>query len=132
MTDKQKYTIREMRQRGTPYAAIAEMLGISINTVKSYCRRENITSSDAAADRNVCRNCGSPLTQSEGIKQRVFCSDKCRYTWWNCQRKYAVHDATYNRTCLHCGSVFDSYGNKHRKFCGRECYMHSRYGEGLP
>jgi hypothetical protein len=27
---------------------------------------------------------------------------------------------------------FDSYGNRNRKYCGRDCYIQSRYGEGLP
>lgn len=132
MTDKQKQAIQEMRQRGETYAAIAEMIGLSPNTIKSFCHRENITSNSVYGEPDRCKNCGDPLKQLSGVKQRIFCSDKCRYTWWNRNRQYAECKKTYSLACLYCGSEFESYGNKHRKYCGRECYNRSRYGEGLP
>lgn len=132
MTNKQKQAVREMRQRGETYSAIAKMLGLSPNTIKSFCHRENISSNSVYIESNKCKNCSAPLTQLSGVKQRIFCSDKCRYTWWNKNRQYAECKRRYILTCLYCGSNFESYGNKHRKYCGRECYNHSRYGEGLP
>lgn len=42
MTDAQKENIRYLRGEGLGYRAIASRLGISENTVKSFCRRNFI------------------------------------------------------------------------------------------
>ena len=42
MNHQQKEDIRQMRAEGHSYAKIADRLGISENTVKSYCRRNNL------------------------------------------------------------------------------------------
>lgn len=66
--------------------------------------------------------------QKPGAKKKSFCSDRCRYIWWNHSR----NKRPYRLVCQHCGRDFISFGNQNRKFCGRECYLLSRYGEGLP
>ena len=43
MTNEQKRTIAELRSKGATYAKIGEALGISKDTVKSYCRRNNLS-----------------------------------------------------------------------------------------
>lgn len=50
-------------------------LGISINTVKSYCRRNNV-------NKSVCKNCGKVVEQTLGRKEKKFCGDACRMAWW--------------------------------------------------
>lgn len=133
MTDKQKKTIRDMRRRGMSYSAIAAVHRLSANTIKSFCRRENIDVQSSFDDkkRELCKNCGAPLIHHPGTKKKTFCRDKCRYAWWNKTRVWTGVKSTYRLTCFHCGTEFDSK-NKKRKYCGRECYIHSRYGEGLP
>lgn len=42
MTDYQKTQIMKLRAEGLGYGRIAQQLGISLNTVKSYCRRNNV------------------------------------------------------------------------------------------
>ena len=42
MTDLQKDTIRAMRLQGISYVKIGEELGLSDNTVRSYCRRNGL------------------------------------------------------------------------------------------
>lgn len=42
MTTAQKQQIEFLRGKGASYVFIAVVLGISENTVKSYCRRNNI------------------------------------------------------------------------------------------
>ena len=135
MTDKQKQVIREMRGQGLSFKAVADVLSLSHNTVKSFCYRENLmTSDDSPGDRNDdgdhCKNCGAVLNHRPGIKRKFFCNDKCRYTWWNRQRIWNKN--AYRLVCQSCGNEFVSYGNKNRKYCGRECYIRSRYREGLP
>ncbi len=133
MTNKQKQIIRDMRQQGVSYSTIAAARGLSANTVKSFCRRENIDIQSVPNEekKNLCKNCGAPLTHHLGSKKKTFCSDKCRYTWWNKNRILMGLKSTHRLTCFHCGAEF--YGNnKNHKYCGRECYIHSRHGEGLP
>lgn len=129
MTGTQKDLILAMRQQGMTYAGIAGELGLSPNTVKSICRRSDvkIQPPEETAD-GVCKNCGAPLPPNAGGRKRVFCGDPCRYAWWNRKRRVRL----YRLRCLGCGRQFISYGNRKRKFCGRECYIRSRYGEGLP
>lgn len=43
MTEEQKSRIHLLRERGLGYIRVAQALGISGNTVKSYCRRDKLT-----------------------------------------------------------------------------------------
>ena len=128
ISDTQKRAILTMREQGVVYSKIADTLGLSQNTVKSICRRIGVTiACSEKQDHTRCRCCGKPLEQSKG-KTKLFCSNKCRYTWWNQHRR----KQPYYLICEYCGKKFISFGNRKRKFCGRECYILSRYGEGLP
>lgn len=124
-----KMAVLTMYQQGLPYTEIAESLLMSRNTVKSICRRSGLKPRPLdEADATVCKNCGKPLSQTVGGRKKIFCSDQCRYAWWNRSR----HRQPYILTCRQCGERFVSFGNKNRKYCGRDCYNLSRYGEGLP
>ena len=79
MTDEQKQQIIALRRAGAGYGRIAMQLQISINTVKSFCRRHSL------------------VTRIDGA------------------------------VCEQCGKSFISYGNKNRKYCGRECYFRHRF-----
>lgn len=129
MKNNQKEMIGNMRRQGMPYGDIAAALGLSLNTVKSFCRRESIDIINNSDNRNqnLCKNCGALLKHHPGSKKKTFCCDKCRYAWWNKNRV----KGTYPLTCFYCGREFYS-NNKKRKYCGRECYIHSRNGEELP
>ena len=129
ITNYQKHFILQMRRGGMTFAEIGEALGLSSNTVKSVCRRNTLKEQqDGHLPGTVCKNCGEPLKQTPGARRKVFCDNHCRYEWWNRTRA----KKPYLLTCYHCGKQFTSYGNRKRKFCGRECYLLSRYGEGLP
>ena len=74
MTNEQKSTIIRLRSEGSKYASIAETVGLSINTVKSYCRRHNLA---LAADKSSvvdntphCKQCGQPLVNKSGSKPK--------------------------------------------------------------
>ena len=134
MTDRQKQSIRYMRRMGLTFSAISCSTGLSPNTIKSFCYRENIDpiTNPGNEGQDVCKECGKPLDHNPGKKKKSYCSDKCRSDWWNRNREWINHKQAYHLVCLNCGTVFKSYGNKGRKFCGRECYILSRYGDGLP
>ena len=59
MNDEQKQKIISLRRDGAGYGSIATELGISINTVKSFCRRNSLT---APKMGTVCEECGKPIT----------------------------------------------------------------------
>ena len=127
--EPQKNAVLVMRRQGSSYQQIAERLMLSPNTVKTICRRSDAKSvQPTMSTLDTCKNCGAPLPPNVSGRKRSFCSDKCRYAWWNRTRR----KQPYRLTCYHCGKDFISYGNRKRKFCGRECYILSRYGEGLP
>ena len=56
MTENQKRRITLMRQNHVGYAAIANELKLSLSTVKTFCRRNNLQAGDLASDtepRNI-------------------------------------------------------------------------------
>lgn len=130
MTDsKTRQAIIKMREDGASFAEIASFFSLSPNTVKSICYRSNTqTLSASTQESDLCRNCGRPLSPSANTRKKIFCCNQCRYDWWNHLRS----KKPYRLTCYYCGKTFISFGNKKKKFCGRECYRLSRYGEGLP
>lgn len=127
MTSKQKAKIAELRTKGTSYANIADLLDISVNTVKSYCRRNSLNAAAENTDDTVCRACGVPLMQVKGQKKKSFCSDKCRLDWWHSHTEQLVRKAVYEYNCPSCGKPFTAYGNAKRKYCSHACYISSRF-----
>lgn len=132
MTKEQKNQIDVMRKDGRSYNYIADILGLSKNTVKSYCQRHKENGIAPAPDcmpssDNFCRCCGKKLQVIPGRKPRKFCSDECRVTWWNCHLDMVNRKANYDFTCVSCGTQFSAYGNAHRKYCCHECYINHRF-----
>ena len=122
MRDEDKKRIEDMRSIGMSYAKIGDVLGLSINTIKSHCRRHDIY-------KVLCRNCGKQLEIVPKQKARIFCSDWCRRTWWKTNRDRMRRKAVYHLHCETCGRHFESYGNSKRKYCSHTCYIADRFGE---
>ena len=121
MKQYQLQTIQTMRQQGCSAADIAKALNMSSNTVKSYLRRH-----PTMGDVHLCPQCNLPVKPSTKHRKKKFCSDKCRMAYWNSHPELIDKKAYYRLTCQHCGKEFESYGNKERKYCGRECYTQVR------
>lgn len=121
MTVEDKNKIIEMRNKGLGYTQISNTLGISKNTIKSFCQR-HLHNSSEPENSDVCRQCGKDLLSK---KNKKFCSNKCRYDWWNQNRVN-----TTVCTCAYCGSEFQSYGNKNRKYCRHSCFVAHRFNKG--
>ena len=137
MTDKQKTQIIKLRAAGYGYGKIAQQLGISVNTVKSFCRRKCVNEETASKSSLVlsgkvtrCENCGQEIHQVAKQKPRRFCSDACRNQWWNSHLNLVKRKANYTLRCRHCGKVFQVYGDRERKYCSRECYLAERLKGG--
>lgn len=138
MTEEQKLQIIKLRADGYGYNRVAQTLGVSENTIKSFCRRNNLTGKAAVeipkarvpADegKHFCLSCGVFVEQSAGRKEKKFCSDGCRMKWWNNNLDKVKRNAVYEYICPQCGNSFKVYGNSHRKYCSHECYVADRFG----
>jgi hypothetical protein len=124
MNTSQKVKISEMRGKRKTYAAIAIEIGVSENTVKSFCRRNGIGT--AKEKFEVCPECDVSLIHLPHKRQKRFCSDKCRMTWWANHPEALTQRAVYHFVCQFCGSEFSAYGNAHRKYCSRSCAAKAR------
>jgi uncharacterized protein YjcR len=124
MDSNQKQKIKRLRTQGESYAAIAKKLGISVNTIKSYCRRNKNEITSQISD--ACGNCVKPLVHTPGAKKKRFCSDKCRMTWWANHPEAVNRKAIYRFICSTCKLEFQSYGNANRKYCSRACFALAR------
>ena len=86
MTDLQKEQIKTLRLQGIGYVKIGEMLGISDNTIRSFCRRNGL--GDAAKNTVACKHCGK-LFYATDIRSE-FCSARCR-NQYNVYKSRAKH-----------------------------------------
>lgn len=126
MTEQEKDKIHALRQKGLGYTAIAGKLNLSVNTVKSFCRRnmEKVVSPVVPDGPSyACKHCGKVICSIDGKRRRLFCSDACRYAhaYQTVKKKRAV--------CAHCGQPFAYHGKTDRRFCGHPCYIAHRYAK---
>lgn len=137
MDEKQKQKVAVLRANGCGYRTIAGKLGISPNTVKSYCRRNGL-GGVAVPKRKItqftgevmpCRNCGAEIRQVAKRKKKIFCCDRCRNEWWNRHLDLVDRRALRTQTCPVCGREFEVYGSAPRKYCSHECYIKDRFGK---
>jgi len=126
MKAQQKEAIQHLRAEGQSYSRIADLLGLSVNTVQSYCRRNNLGGIALVVPEPVaaiyCRHCGTPVKQTTGKKQKQYCSDQCRMAWWNAHPEAVIRKSVQHFTCETCGVTFEGYGKRDRKYCSRACY----------
>lgn len=139
MTRDQQEEIRRLRASGEGYKRIAAMLGLSVNTVKSFCQRNNAKQAalhPVNTDRchtslpqgnvtgeSLCLRCGKPIAQISGRRERLYCSDACRMGYWRSQAKPMGEI----RRCAGCGKVLLGH-DRSRKFCCHACYIAHRFG----
>lgn len=136
MNQYQKEQVLALRGSGETCAYIAENLGLSVNTVKSFCRRNSIQAKPETKNGNAastdkagaCPQCGSKITPVSGRKPKKFCSDGCRVLWWNSHSGEVKRKALYTFKCASCGQDFTAYGNAKRRYCSHSCYCKDRFG----
>lgn len=135
MTNEQKIQIKRMRTEGVTYQRIGQVLGLPMNTVKTYCRRNSISVAvktqpgSSNTDDTFCQCCGKELVQTPGKKRRKFCSPACRTKWWNSHLEMVDRKAVYTLVCKHCGKSFTTYGIAKQKYCSHACYIAERFGK---
>ena len=70
MNLEEKEKIKKLREEGLGYKKISNELGISVNTIKSFCRNNNLTS-EFTTKQIYCKECGKEIIQKEHIKKMV-------------------------------------------------------------
>ena len=121
MTSVQIEQVIRLQEAGKGYRTIAAELGLSINSVKSWCRRHPVE----GMPTNGCKQCGAPLIQFPGKREKVYCSDRCRSLWWSAHPECRGHRVAYKHVCLYCGSEFTN-NRKAAEYCGRACFARAR------
>lgn len=129
---EEKSQIKRLRAEGYSYGRVASMLGLSENTVKSFCRRNGMAGraeveENVDADVHTCKFCGLPVKQTQGRKEKKFCSYTCRMRWWKEHSDQVQRKANYQFECAFCHKPFTAYGNANRKYCCHECYVADRF-----
>ena len=138
VTPVQKEAVYKLRLQGLGYKAIAREQLLSVDAVKSYCKRHHLIGPPEAVQKNaqvieerhgLCPQCKQPIRQKKRGRSKRFCSDACRHGWWKahpeaCQKSAA---AIYRYTCQYCGKACTAYGNKNRKYCSHDCYIKARF-----
>lgn len=70
MTNGEKMLITQQRRQGLGHTEIARKLGLSVNTVKSFCQRNGIKpAGKTMPGKDACRQCGSTLEHTPGRKK---------------------------------------------------------------
>lgn len=134
MTNGEKQQIARMLKQGLGHTEIAGTLGMSVNTVKSYCRRSGLRRSTIGAKQesekaqktaeDMCRQCGAALVHTPGRKKKQFCSDACRLSWWHAHRELGRNART--ELCPSCGKTFIT--DRVQTYCSHGCYVRARFG----
>lgn len=119
MTLEEKSKIYQLKKEGYGYKKIANELGLSVSSVQSFLKR-NPMDLDLLG---TCKRCGMTIQSIKGKKRKQFCSDRCRWDWWNSHIKEVNKKAFYTLTCKHCGKEFTAYGNQKRVYCCHDCYV---------
>lgn len=126
MTPNEKKKVEVLRQQGLSSGKISAQLGLSTNTVKAHLRRH--MNKQPVSRPGFCKQCGTAVMQTPHCRQKLFCSDACRMTWWNSHRDCVTRRGLVSAVCPECGDSFDSYEKEHRKYCSHGCYIKSRFG----
>ena len=140
MTSTEKSRIDELRAQGFGYKRIARMLGVSVSTVQSHCRRAqpspsapskgssaiaamSINSAPDTVDKPICKQCGTVIVRRPHRRPRLFCSDTCRQKYWY-QHRAGASTAT-SHICPTCGQTFAT--SRPQIYCSHDCYIRARF-----
>ena len=139
MNNIEREQIIALRAFGQSYARIADALNLSVNSIKSFCRRNALSGSagssvkpikaEAPLEATACEQCGCPVRQTPGRKHKRFCSDACRTAWWNAHRTQVCRKTMHTFCCARCGMQFSRYGVTRHSFCSWSCASAARRKE---
>lgn len=128
MSVDQRKRAQRMREAGRSYAEIAHAMKVPIGTVKSWLHRGQAGKKEKCTPEE-CLWCGRRFPAAEGRKIKKFCSDQCRYKWWNAHREKLKCKSAVRSVCRVCGRTYMSYPSQGKIYCSRSCYFEDRYGK---
>lgn len=94
-------SIDSLRREGLGYKRIAAIMGLSIDTVKSYCMRHPLAETNSEVR---CKQCDVLVEQTPHRNKKQFCSDESRMTWWNAHPEMVKRKTTDTLVCRYCGN----------------------------
>ena len=112
--DSIKKQALKLRDEGKSYSEISSLLSIPRPKVVSIIQRSE----------NCCKECGKPIIQTKGHRQKKFCSTLCRV------RYHRSMSQLHKKKCLCCSKEF-YYVNSNRKFCSAKCYTNYRFHQEI-
>lgn len=131
MTKAKAEKIIELRKSGLGYQAIAKEIGVSRDSVRSFCKNHNIEPETIARDdkryQGCCPNCHKRLQKQKSGRPRKFCSKECQVAYWNTYGKGAERATEFTAKCKYCGREFSTYVNQNKKYCCHEHFVIDRY-----
>lgn len=90
MNEEVKYKIKALKEQGYGYKKIAKELSLTTSAVRYAFTRLN----EEDTLISECRHCGISMKSVKGKKKKIYCSDKCRYEWWNQKHRDEKHHET--------------------------------------
>ena len=140
MTEEQKLQIRKLRQQGLGYQANGKMVNLTRDSVRSYCKNHGLQgvrlavkmkTKERIKNGEACAYCAVPIKKAKTGRPARCCCGACRRSYWKAHRDEGKKSekATYTMECKYCHKIFESYGNKTRKYCCHAHYVLDRYGE---
>ena len=78
-----KTRIKQLRSEGYGYKRIAKTLDLTLSVVRYAVNKM----SDEDLLEGRCEQCGIKIKSIKGKKRKRFCSDRCRWDWWNSIKK---------------------------------------------
>ncbi len=78
-----KREVIRLKKAGYGFVKIADTLSLSVKEVKSICKEID----EVELLNGNCKNCNSNITSVKGKKIKQFCSDRCRWDYWNNKQK---------------------------------------------
>lgn len=138
MTETMGKQIIQLRLKGLGYQTIGTIVGTSKENVRYYCKTHGLMGkADLVALNHEeckkypenCKYCGGKIMRNRYSGTKLFCSDKCRRSWWKEHPEKSQHSkkATHECKCAYCKRIFHSYGNGGRKYCSHDCYIKDRF-----
>lgn len=121
-----KNQIKQMRSVGYGYKRIAKELDLTLSVIRYACSK--LSDEDLLEGR--CEKCGLKIKSFKGKKRKRFCSDQCRWDWWNQHYKDIQRKAFTTHQCKCCAKEFTSYGNNKRVYCSHACYIKDKLNKG--
>lgn len=136
MDELQRQKIRKLRSHGYGYLRISSQLGISPNTIRSFCKKENIAGYIKIGEQlrgkdnlTICKQCGKKFYQIAGRKNKIFCSDSCCKVYWSLHKDKQRRLIPRKYNCKICDKEYFEYPSRNRKYCSRDCYYISKRKE---